>query len=72
MKSIHKGYPVEEQEGWEVDMNSLTDEMTEFNFGGAGVDADGMAQSCQTGLHSIFIFAITKASSTRRSRKVYD
>lgn len=54
---IQNGYPVEEQEFWEVDKKSLTDDITESNFGGAKVVEDVVGEhSCQMGLHSVDIF----------------
>lgn len=60
INNIQMGYPVELQEGWEVKINSLMDGKTESNFGGARVvDEDVLgAHSCQTGLHSRFIFTM--------------
>lgn len=56
INKIQSGYPVELQDGWEVDMNSLTDDMTESSFGGADVvDVSFGEHSCHTGLHSMFI-----------------
>lgn len=56
--SIQSGYP-EEHVDWEVDeRNSLTDDMTESNFGGAAVDCDDVGgHCCQIGLHSVSIIA---------------
>lgn len=58
---IQIGYPVEEFEGWEVDTNFLTEDITESNFGGDGVDT---GQSCHSGLHSELILAMKDGNHT--------